>query len=38
MEQYGVGHLPVVDGETVLGVVDREQVVRERILSPGLGF
>jgi CBS domain-containing protein len=38
MEQYGIGHLPVVEGDRVLGIVDREQVDRAHVVSPGLGF
>ncbi len=38
MEHYGIDHLPVVEAETLLGVVDREQVDRVLVFSPGLGF
>ena len=38
MEQYGVDQLPVVEGDTVLGLVQREQLERVLVLSPGLGF
>jgi sulfide:quinone oxidoreductase len=38
MEQYGVDHLPVVQGDRVQGMVARDDVERELVLSPGLGF
>jgi sulfide:quinone oxidoreductase len=38
MEQYRVDHLPVVQGDRVHGMVTRDDVERELVLSPGLGF
>jgi sulfide:quinone oxidoreductase len=38
MEEYAVDRLPVVDAETVLGMVDRARLERARVLTPGLGF
>ena len=38
MEQYGVDQLPVVQDDTVLGLVQREQLERVLVPSPGLGF
>jgi sulfide:quinone oxidoreductase len=38
MDQYGVDHLPVVEAERVRGMVTRDDVERELVLSPGLGF
>jgi sulfide:quinone oxidoreductase len=38
LEQYDIDHLPVVDGETIVGMVDRDQLERVPVLSPGLGF
>jgi predicted transcriptional regulator len=38
MEQYGIDQLPVVEAGRVVGMVDREQVGRALVLSPGLGF
>jgi CBS domain-containing protein len=38
MEQYRVDHLPVVQGDRVHGMVTRDGVERELVLSPGLGF
>ena len=38
MEQYGIDQLPVVEAGSVVGMVDREQVGRALVLSPGLGF
>jgi sulfide:quinone oxidoreductase len=38
MQQYGIDQLPVLEGETVLGMVNREQVDRVPVLRPGLGF
>ena len=38
LEQHGIEHLPVVEAGHVVGLVDREQVVRALVPSPGLGF
>jgi sulfide:quinone oxidoreductase len=38
MDQYGVDHLPVVEAGRVRGIVTRDDVDREPVLSPGLGF
>jgi sulfide:quinone oxidoreductase len=38
MEQYGVDDVPVAEAGSVAGIVDRDQVDRVLVLSPGLGF
>ena len=38
IEQYGIDQLPVVEAGSVVGMVDREQVGRALVPSPGLGF
>jgi sulfide:quinone oxidoreductase len=38
MEQYGIDHLPVVEEDRPLGIVDRESVEHVAIATPGLGF
>jgi sulfide:quinone oxidoreductase len=38
MAQYGVNHLPVLDGETTVGMLDAEHVGHARPLAVGLGF
>lgn len=38
MQQYDIDQLPVLDGELVVGVVDRVRVDQVPVLTPGLGF
>jgi sulfide:quinone oxidoreductase len=38
MGQWGIDHLPVVDAESALGMIDRGQVDCEPVLTAGLGF
>jgi sulfide:quinone oxidoreductase len=38
MDHYGVDRLPVLDGDTAVGMVEREQIEAVLVPSPGLGF
>jgi sulfide:quinone oxidoreductase len=38
LAQYDIDQLPVVEGDELVGMVDREQLDRAVVLSPGLGF
>jgi sulfide:quinone oxidoreductase len=38
LDRYGIDYLPVVEGESVLGIVDREQLERVLVPASGLGF